>query len=181
VIRVSVDPTSAVSVGNYLVTAEFETPAAQMNHLIDGELENSVDEFVRWTAGKTKLYRFDLATTGGQSGDSVRLTIYDAHTREVRMVLRSDTGTSRSAFALLQQGDYILRFTALTDDPTATHALAYSLSCDGISDDQDEDDTDPGDNPNQDGYSYDYMGDYDENDYYMYDNQSGYYYYDYEY
>ncbi|QDT09317.1 matrixin family metalloprotease [Planctomycetes bacterium K23_9] len=178
VIRVSVDPNSAVSVGNYLVTAEFETPSAQMNHMMDGQLDGSVDKFVRWTAGKTKLFRFDLAAGGVPSGDSVRLIIYDAHTQEIRMTLRTDTGASRSAFALLQQGDYILRFTALSDDPNTSPTLSYSLSCDGLSDDQDDDDDEPDDN--QDGYSYEDEDGSDDG--YTYEDQSGYsYYYNYYY
>ena len=177
IVRVSVDPNSAVSVGNYLVTAEFEAPSAQMNHMIDGQLDGSVDEFIRWTADKTKLFRFDLSASEGESHEGVRLIIYDAHTREIRLVLRTDSGASRSAFAMLQQGDYILRFTALSDNlannPTSPATLSYSLSTDGLSDDQDEDDEDPDDDPYNYGYDYEDL----EGDDYEYQSGYSYYYY----
>ncbi|NND98856.1 MAG: matrixin family metalloprotease [Pirellulaceae bacterium] len=154
-IRISVDPTSDVGIGNYVATAEFESPSDQMNLLAEGEISDSVDEFVRWTAGKTKLFRFDLSAHGGSSDQGVRLTIYDAHTRETEMVLVAHSGLTRNAFAWLQQGDYILRFTSfsLTDQPVA--AISYSLTCDGLSDDQDEDDYDPSDDPDYLAYEYD--------------------------
>ncbi len=179
IVRVSVDPNSAVSVGNYLVTAEFESPSAQMNHLVDGHLDGSVDEFIRWTADKTKLFRFDLTASDGEANEGVRLMIYDAHTQEVRLVLRTDSDASRSAFAMLQQGDYILRFTALAnssaENATASTTLSYSLSSDGLSDDQDDDDEDADDDPYNDGYDYEYASGEE------YEYQSGYSYYYYYY
>ena len=181
-IRVSVDPNSAVSVGNYIVTAEFEAPSEQMNELISGQLDHSADKFIRWTADKTKLFRFDLSASGGDAGEAVRLTIYDAHTREISMVLRTDSGANRSAFALLQQGDYILRFTALSQSETPTSTLAFSVAAEGLSDDQDDDGDDPDDDPDNDGYDYeDQVGnpsyddgyDYDYEYYDMYDFYNG--------
>ena len=156
-VRVSVDPNSAVGVGNYVATAEFEAPPTQMNSLSSGHLTGAVDKFIRWTAGKTKLFRFDLSATSVDSGQAVRLTVYDAHTREIKMVAVTHAGVSRSALGWLQQGEYILRFTALGIGTASVTGVDYSLSVDGISDDQDEDDFDPIDDPNYVPYHYEYQ------------------------
>jgi hypothetical protein len=176
-LRVSVDPTSTVEVGNYVVTAEFTTPSGQMNLLASGVVSSSMDEFIRWTAGKTKLFRFDLTATGGAADETVKLTIYDAHTREMRAVIDTPSDVTRTAFAWLQQGDYILRFTAYSQSGEAVDGISYSVTCDGISDDQDEDGEDTEDDPDYDPYDYYYNEPYYEYDDYDSDYEYYYYYY----
>ncbi len=174
-LRVSVDPNSTVGVGNYVVTAEFTAPSDQMNELVAGELSSEFDEFFRWTAGKTKLFRFDLNASGATTDDLVKLTIYDAHTGEMRLVIATPSGMTRTALAWLPQGEYILRFTAYSHSGSQVPSIGFTLTCDGISDDQDEDDVDPDDT---DSYEYYYDNDVDVYDYYDYDNS---YDYDYDY
>jgi hypothetical protein len=134
-LRVSVDPSSAVSVGNYVVTAEFTSPNSEMNDLVSGDLSSSVDDFASWTANKSKLYRFDLTATGGELGELVKLTIYDAHTQQMRLVLAAVSGVTRTAYVWLPEGDYILRFTAYSRNGDPVDSIGYSLTVDGISDD----------------------------------------------
>jgi hypothetical protein len=153
-IRVSVDPSSAVGVGDYVAVAEFETPSTQMHELVGGDLTEGVDRYVRWTAAKSKLFRFDLSATSDTPGQAVRLTVYDAHTREVKMVAVTQAGVTRSALAWLQQGEYILRFTALSDGTEAVTGANFMLLADGISDDQDEDPSNPFDDPYYAPYQY---------------------------
>ena len=157
-LRISVDPNStASSVGNYVTTAHFETPNAQMNQLAAGDVTSEVDEYIRWTAGVTKLYRFDFNVEGANEGDGAYLAIYDAHTREIRMLVRAEAGQTRNALAWLQQGDYILRFTVFSDDPQTTSTVNYSLLAEGLSDDQDEDHYDPSEDPDFYSYEYEYV------------------------
>ncbi len=177
-VKVSVDPNSTVDAGNYVAIAEFESPQAQMNDLASGDLTGESDKFIRWTAGKTRLYRFDLNAASADAGQAVRLTVYDAHTREVKMVAVAQAGITRSTLAWLQQGEYILRFTAIAVGTTPVTNVSFALTADGISDDQDEDWVDPADDPYYDPYDYSdgsyYDGDYSSgSDYYYYD----YYYY----
>ena len=153
-LRVSVDPNSSVAVGNYVATAEYFLPSAQMNLLVQGTVSSEIDEFARWTAGKSRLYRFDL-TALGDGSEGVQLTIYDAHTREIRAILSTPGGLTRSAFAWLAQGDYILRLTATSRSGAAVDGVHYALRADGISDDQDPDSEDPIDDPLYDPYDYD--------------------------
>jgi hypothetical protein len=168
-LRISVDPSSTVSVGNYIATAEFIKPASQMNELAFGEVSSTVDEFVRWTAAKTKLYRFDLTASGGGLGEGVKLTIYDAHTQKMQLVVAASSDLTRSALAWLQQGDYILHFTATSTSGNAVANISYSVTTDGISDDQDEDPEDYEDDPNYDPYgSYETDPAYDYEYYYYY-------------
>jgi hypothetical protein len=175
-IRVSVDPNSAVSVGNYVVTAEFTVPSEQMNDMIESDLSSSEDLFIRWTATKTKLYRFDLNASGGNTGDRVKLTIYDAHTREMRVVLDTTHGVTRTALAWLQQGEYILRFTAQSQTTPEVPAIHFALTCDGLSDDQ----GDGGGSGDDDDEYYYYQGTgIDEYDYDEYEPYYYYYYYEY--
>ena len=173
VVRISVDPNSSVGQGNYVVTAEYEAPPQQLENFSAGSLGNNEDQFIRWTAGKTKLYRFDLSTEG-TANDLVKLSIYDAHTLEIRTVVSSNAGSSRTVYALLTEGEYILRFTSVMNSSAAN--IQYSLLCDGLSDDQDDDDTDPEDGDGYDPYAYytetdvetDPYGDYDYYYYYYY-------------
>lgn len=153
-LRVSVDPSSAVGVGNYVAVAEFEAPASQMHELASGDLTAAADKFVRWTADKTKLFRFDLASTSDDAGQAVRVTIYDAHTREIKAVSVAQAGLTRNTLAWLQQGEYILRFTAVSAGELPVTGAHFSLTVDGISDDQDEDPDDPADDPYHDPYDY---------------------------
>ncbi len=155
-VRVSVDTNSAVDVGNYVASAEFTTPTSQMNDVVDGEVSSSMDEFFRWSAAKTKLFRFDLSTTGASKDEVVKLTIYDAHSKEMRLVLASPSGVTRTGYAWLIEGDYILRFTATSRTGASIDNVGFSLSADGISDDQDTDGSDPDDSGDNDPYNYNY-------------------------
>ncbi|QDT04056.1 Matrixin [Rubripirellula lacrimiformis] len=175
-IRVSVDPGSAVEVGNYVAVAEFVSPPAQMNDLISGDVDATVDEFFRWTASKSKLFRFDFSAFGAAAGDGARLRIYDAHTHEIRLVIGAQNDMTRTGMAWLQQGDYVLRFTAFSADDQSVAPIQFTLTCDGISDDQDETGYDPDNDPDYDPYTYEYT--YHDYGYY-YSNYE--YYYDWDY
>ncbi len=179
-VRISVDPNSAVSVGNYVAAAEFTTPASQMEQLVAGDLSSSMDEFIHWTASKSKLFRFDLSAMGASDDEVVKLTIYDAHSQEMRMVLGSPSGVTRSGFAWLTEGDYILRFTAVSRSGADVDNMNFSVAVDGISDDQDPDDDPVDDDEPYEYYYYDYNQDTDLGDY-NYEPYYYYYYYYYEY
>ena len=156
-IRVSVDSNSAVSVGNYVAVAEFESPTGSMEQLFSRTAEeDETDKYIRWTAAKTKLYRFDLSVAGGTADQSVRLTIYDAHTREMKAVVTSQSDLTRTTLAWLQQGDYILHFAILSPPGQSVVGLTYSVEVEGLSDDQDEDDYDPDVEPDYELYTYTY-------------------------
>lgn len=155
-VRVSVDPGSTVGVGNYVAVAEFEVAATQMNDVAKGHATGERDVYLRWTAHKSRLFRFDLAASSGGSSQSIRLTIYDAHTREVRAIAIAQSGTTRSLLAWLQQGEYILKFQAVAVGDAAVLGADYRLLADGISDDQDEDPYDPADDPNYEPYDTEY-------------------------
>ncbi|QEG02801.1 Matrixin [Stieleria maiorica] len=178
-VKVSVDPSSTVGVGNYVAVAEFESPQTQMNDLASGDLTSESDKFIRWAAGKTRLYRFDLNATSADADQAVRLTVYDAHTREIKMVAVAHAGITRGALAWLEQGEYILRFTAISIGDAPVTQVSFALAADGISDDQDDDWVDPADDPYYDPYDY-YDGSYYDGDY-NYGSDYYYYYYDYGY
>ena len=182
-VSVSVDPSSSVSVGNYVVAAEFMEPSAQMNDFISADLDSTVDTFIRWTADKTKLFRFDLNASGGLAGEFVKLTIYDAHTQEMRMVLETPSDVTRTALVWLTQGDYVLRFTAYSVSGDPVSIINFTLTGDGISDDQDDHIPDPEeDDEHYTGYDYDHDYYADESYYYEYDSAYDYDYdYDYDY
>ncbi|MEL6108964.1 MAG: matrixin family metalloprotease [Planctomycetota bacterium] len=170
-IRVSVDPNSTVGVGNYVAIAEFEAPHSQMNPFVSGEVDADIDEYYRWTALKTRLFRFDLSVSGASSEQAVRLTVYDAHTKEVKLVAVAYSGITRGALAWLDQGDYILRLSALSTDQSPVLGADFSLAVDGVSDDQDDDNYDP-DDENLPPYHYDAAN--DPIDPYDYDYDYGY-------
>ncbi|TWU02258.1 matrixin family metalloprotease [Stieleria varia] len=157
-LRISVDPNSAVGVGNYVALAHFESPSTVMAPMFAGQASDDGDTFLRWTAEKSKLFRFDLAVSGGLPDQSVRLSIYDAHTRQLQLTFLSATELTRSAMSWLEQGDYILQFTANSVDGQSVQGLTYSISCDGLSDDQDGDSEDPSQNPyyEPNNYTYEY-------------------------
>ena len=195
-IRLSVDANSEVGNGNYVVSAEFVAPSTQMNSLVSGDVEQGHDDFFHWTAAKSRLYRFDLNTVSEVDGVRVRLTIYDAHTRERSVEFTALEGHTRTAFAWLAQGDYILHLSYIdvTDDQTpapqnsSNPVATYIVTADGVSDDQDNNGVDPTEDPDYDSYTYyeyDYEYTYDAGYYdYMYDYltyEPYYQYYDYEY
>ena len=153
-LQISVDPNSTVGVGNYVAVAEFEPSLTQMNDLVSGSLTAATDRYVRWTAGKTRLFRFDLHAAGTFADQAIRLTIYDAHSRKIKAVAVARNGVTQSILAWLQRGEYILRFTALSATTASDVAINYSLCVDGISDDQDDDTYDPDYDPNYDPYNY---------------------------
>ncbi|MGI9474185.1 MAG: matrixin family metalloprotease, partial [Rubripirellula sp.] len=142
-LNINVDPTSSVALGNYVVTADFTALSGQMNQLIHSEGSSAADRYVSWTAAKTKLFRFDLEAMEGNKGDQVKLTVYDAHTGEMRLVMSTQAGMTRTGLAWLTQGDYILRISTSSRFGEPVDALGYSVRCDGVSDDQDDDEEDP--------------------------------------
>ena len=179
-IRIAVDSTSTAAVGNYVASAEFESTDHQMHHLVTGALSDTADDYIRWTAQETKLYRFDLTATGASAGQAVRMTIYDAHTREVKATAVSQAGVQRYAMTWLLQGDYIIRFTAISFNGSQIQNIAYSVRADGLSDDVDDDPYDPeNDHPDETPYHYDYPYDDEyvpEDDEAYYDSPPAYYY-----
>ena len=182
-IRVSVDPNSVVDVGNYVASAEFDYDHARMHSMVSRSISSSADEFIRWRAGKTKLFRFDL-TAGGVVGDEwVQVTFYDAHTHEIRMKLSTPAGGRRTAFALLDQGDYLIRFTAVSRSGLEVQSINLELLVDGLSDDQDPNDPIEDEDyyvPDYDPYYYYYQGhpdDYDPDEF-IEDPEYNYTYYD---
>lgn len=184
-VRVSVDPGSIVDVGNYVASAEFAPADDQMHLMVSRTISSSLDDFVRWQAGKTKLFRFDLSANGQVGQEWVQVTVYDAHTHEIRMTLSTPAGGRRSAYAMLDQGDYLLRFAALSRSGNAVDAIDVQLMVDGLSDDQDP--NDPNDDeyyyePYVDAYDYEYYHPPDNYDYDEFLSDPGYdYYYYYEY
>ncbi|TWU47252.1 Matrixin [Rubripirellula tenax] len=171
-VRISIDPSSAVHVGNYVAVAEFITPSQQMNELVSGDASSEMDEFYRWTAGKSKLYRFDLSASDGSSTEGIRMRIYDAETSELRMVIGVQNDITRSGLAWLDQGDYLIRITAFEANDAPVDAIHFTLTCDGLSDDQDDDPYDPDTDPYYDAYYYEYNPAY----YYYYYSTYEYYY-----
>ncbi|MCD0458035.1 matrixin family metalloprotease [Roseiconus lacunae] len=176
-IQVSVDPNSNVGLGNYVAVAEFDQSAASMHQLTSGTVEADADRFVRWEASKTKLFRFALSADSPDASQGVRLTIYDAHTREIKLIVRAEASTTRMAMGWLQEGEYILQFTAIANEGASVQTVDYSLGIDGLSDDQDDDPYD-GDDPGYDPYDYQYNESYNYSDMYSY-SSSDYYYYTY--
>lgn len=154
-LQISVDPASPVSVGNYVVTAEFTAPPSDMNDMISGTLSSNVDTFIRWTASMSKLYRFDLAAWDGDPDELVRLTIYDAHNQQVSLIVLTPSGVTRTGYAWLAEGDYILRFAADSRNGDAVDHIQFSLAVDGISDDQEW--TDDGESEGEHQYQYYYV------------------------
>lgn len=166
-IQISVDPSSPVDVGNYVTTVEFTPSPAVMHQMASQEISSEIDYFLRWKINESKLYRFDLAAAGVSADDWVKLTIYDAVTHEVKMVLGSTSHSTRSAMTMLDEGDYIFRFSAASRVGLPVDSIHFNLLAYGLSDDQDpgggdEDETDP---------------DYDP--YYYYGHEGGEYYYSY--
>lgn len=167
-IRISVDPSSTVGVGNYVAVAEFQTPSSQMNHMATGQVAQEADDFIRWTSSEARLFQFNLLAEGSSPDHAIRLTIYDAHTKQIHMIVVAQAGVTRGGYAWLQEGDYIFRFTALVDSQDDPSLVGYSLFIDGISDDQDDED----DEDSDDGYTYEYYYEY------VPDGWDNYYYYD---
>jgi hypothetical protein len=124
-----------------------------MNDLASGNVSSTVDDYILWTNQKSKLLRFDLAVQGAANSEAVQLTIYDAHTHEVAMVLVTQSARTRTGFAWLAEGDYILRFAAVSRVGAPVTGVSYTLTADGISDDQNPEDEAP---PPPDSNYYDY-------------------------
>ena len=181
VLRISVDPSSAVGVGNYIAVAEFVQASSQMNEMAAGTLSDSTDTFVQWTATETKLLRFDLGSVGATSAQGVQLTIYDAHTRELKAVVTSTGDVTRTTLAWIQQGDYILRFSTVSTDGSAVENVSYALAVEGVSDDQGDGDDSDDDDDNYYYYDYYYSDTYGDYDYEWYEDPASEYYDDYEY
>lgn len=181
-LKVSVDPSSTVGAGNYIAVAEFETAQTQMNALASGTVTEQEDVFLRWTAHKSKLFRFDLAVTSAHANQAVRLTLYDAHTREIKAIAVGHAGATRALLSWLEQGEYILRFHVMGVGNAEAVSADYTLTADGISDDQDEDPYDPIEDPSYAPYDYTYEYSpyyYDPVDpYYGYSYDTDFYYYD---
>lgn len=133
-VRVAVDPGSAVDVGNYVASAHFESPSGHMSQLVSRSISSDVDDFLAWTVHKTKLYRFDLGAEDTDSDARVQVILYDAHTREIRMRLMTPAGGRRVAIAMLPEGDYIIRLSAISPSGVDIEAIGLDLSVHGLSD-----------------------------------------------
>ena len=167
-IRVSVDPSSDVQVGNYVATAEYGIASSELVDFGSGNLTSGIDDLYRWTVRKSKVFRFDLSAFGGEANEGVQIRIIDAYTNEVRLRLSARSGIDRSAMVWLMEGDYVLQVSAAGKAGTTVDSVGYVIAYDGISDDQSHEDDGDYDYESQDDATYGYYGNY----YYYY-----YYYY----
>ena len=127
------------STGNYALTAQFGTAAAQLSTFANGSLASpSVSAATNFYVGESQLMNFVLSANaaGGVAvpGSAVQMTILDSN-GVVIYTLTAAAGDTVSGPALfLTPGAYKVKLTALGTPIVGGPALAFTLKGNGISD-----------------------------------------------
>jgi hypothetical protein len=131
------------STGNYLVTADFSTAAAQMSVLTEQSLAIGAADVDLLSSGKTQLFRFDLTTLSATVSKAILISIIDVRTQQLVRTISATGGVTSSAFVWLPVGDYQVVAKAYGQGSTVTGPVSYRLLADVVSDDDGPGYTDP--------------------------------------
>ncbi|MFM7865463.1 MAG: hypothetical protein ACKPHU_14710, partial [Planctomycetaceae bacterium] len=129
--------------GNYLVTADFSTDAAQMATLTQKTLSIGAVDSDLLSSSKSQLFRFDLTTLSTSSGEAMVISIIDVRTQQLVRTLSATGGVTDSAFVWLPAGDYVVMAKACAQGASVTGPVEYRLLADVVSDDDGPGYTDP--------------------------------------
>ncbi len=123
------------STGNYLVTADFSTAAAQMTVLTEKSLAIGAVDADLLSSSKSQLFRFDLTTFSTSAGKATLISIIDVRTQQLVRTISAAGGVTASAFVWLPVGDYQVVAKAYAQGSTVTGPVSYRLLADVVSDD----------------------------------------------
>lgn len=129
-------PNASVASGNYVVTANFSTVAADMTTVQQSSVILGQRRTVLLTSNKSQFFRIDLETAAGDVRQGAQLSLIDAATGESVKALGVVAGTVGSMFVWLPVGEYYLVTTGITSDRSVMPALQFTLKADVISDDE---------------------------------------------
>jgi hypothetical protein len=125
-----------VASGNYVLTANFSTVAADMSTVQQSSVTLGQRRTVLLTSNKSQFFRIDLEAGAGAARQGAQLSLIDAATGESVKALGVVAGTVGSMFVWLPAGEYYLVTTGITCDRSAMPALQFTLKADVISDDE---------------------------------------------
>jgi len=147
------------STGNYLVTADFSTAAAQMSVLTERSLAIGAADVDLLSSNKSQLFRFDLTTLSASVSKAILISIIDVRTQQLVRTISATGGVTSSGFVWLPVGDYQVVAKAYGQGSTVTGPVSYRLLADVVSDDDGPGYTDPtappGPAPDPPPYTYD--------------------------
>jgi hypothetical protein len=129
-------PNASVASGNYVLTANFSTVAADMSTVQQSSVTLGQRRTVLLTSNKSQFFRIDLEAGAGAARQGAQLSLIDAATGESVKALGVVAGTVGSMFVWLPAGEYYLVTTGITCDRSAMPALQFTLKADVISDDE---------------------------------------------
>lgn len=129
-------PNASVASGNYVLTANFSTVAADMTTVQQSSVLLGQHKTVLLTSNKSQFFRIDLEAGAGEARQGAQLSLIDAATGEPVKALGVVAGTTGSMFVWLPVGEYYLVTTGITCDRSAMPALQFTLKADVISDDE---------------------------------------------
>lgn len=175
-IKVAVNSGDGVVPGKYVASAEFAVETAGLNPLIIASVTSAHDEFYEWNLKKSQLLRFDLHAEGLVDQQDIRMTVYDAFTRESVTHSQTSAEFTRTVYSWLAEGRYLIRFS-LHGPEITDQMVQFTLATDGLSDDQGDEDDGSGSGDDAEDDVYDSDEEYDDlTDPYNYDDE-----YEYEY
>ncbi|MFM7057558.1 MAG: matrixin family metalloprotease [Planctomycetota bacterium] len=129
-------PNATATSGNYVLTANFSTAAAQMTTVLQSSVILGQRRTVLLTSNKSQLFRIDLGAGAGADRQGLQLNLIDAATGESVKAVGVIAGATGSMFVWLPAGEYYLVTTGITCDRSAMPALSFTLKVDVISDDE---------------------------------------------
>jgi hypothetical protein len=135
-------PSTAIgspAAGNYALTAQFGTTAAQLSTLASDTLASpGATRSYNLYVGESQLMHLILSANavGGTAapGSGLHMTVLDASGNVVYSLTAAAGDTVSGAALFLTPGAYTIRFTALGSAGTSSPPLAYTLLGDAISD-----------------------------------------------
>jgi hypothetical protein len=126
---------AAVSTGNYVLTVDVATVVADMVPLFGGVARPGEKDYSLLTSAKSQLFRIDLSTVA-TVGQASQVTLVDVRTQSVVQTIVAIGGTSSTAFVWLQEGDYVIIATALSQDAANVNPVSYQVTAAVVSDDE---------------------------------------------
>jgi predicted Zn-dependent protease len=129
----------SAAMGNYVLTAQFGTAAAQLSTFANGSLATvGAAQSFNLYVGESQLMNLVLSANvvGGAAapGSKVQMTVLDAAGKVVYSLTAAAGDVVSGSALFLAPGAYRVRFTSLGSTSTGAPALAYNLVGDGISD-----------------------------------------------
>lgn len=124
------DTQGANAVGSYFLGVQFDSPAPDQTTLASAKLTSQDSlRFMQFNVADTRLFHFDVAATGTDSGNAVDMLIYNSKNQVIASIVAA-SGQTTTRNLRLTPGQYVITFVGirLNGQALSSKGVSYRLN-----------------------------------------------------